>query len=234
MLEPWEGQAFSSLLFSFPLVQCLSICRWSTDDYARSIREESGCMREDRVIRTEIMEIVTVPGQLVRTLAVQYGFANPWAGVKGEGSVFLMCVRAIEFQLKLSWRNYRNFALFFCLQQVAEIAYDSSSVVQEYIRHPFLIGGYKWDLRIYVCITSIRPLRIYAYREGLARFATNKYDLNALSDPFSHLTNVSLNKQNPAYRTNKEQIGQGNVILMGLNPMEMHSNLNFAQAQSGH
>lgn len=39
----------------------------------------------------------------------------------------------------------------------------SSLVVSEYIDNPLLINGYKFDLRIYVGITSIYPLRIYVY-----------------------------------------------------------------------
>jgi len=48
--------------------------------------------------------------------------------------------------------------------------------VSEYIANPMVIDGYKFDLRIYVALTSINPLRIYIYEEGLTRFATCKYD----------------------------------------------------------
>ena len=69
-------------------------------------------------------------------------------------------------------------------------------LVQQYISNPLLIDGYKWDLRIYVAITSINPLRIYVYEEGLCRFASEKYDTTDLKNIFSHLTNYSINKKN--------------------------------------
>lgn len=48
-------------------------------------------------------------------------------------------------------------------------------VACRYISNPLLINGYKFDLRIYVAMTSINPLRIYIYKEGLVRFATDQY-----------------------------------------------------------
>jgi hypothetical protein len=54
-------------------------------------------------------------------------------------------------------------------------------IVSHYIKNPLLLDGYKFDLRIYVAITSINPLRLYMHQEGLARFATHKYS-NELED----------------------------------------------------
>lgn len=40
---------------------------------------------------------------------------------------------------------------------------------------PFVLDGFKFDLRIYVLVTRCDPLRIFVYKDGLARFATVKY-----------------------------------------------------------
>lgn len=49
-------------------------------------------------------------------------------------------------------------------------------------------------MRIYVLITKARPLTIYLYWEGIARFSTERYDNNVIKNVFSHLTNTSINK----------------------------------------
>jgi tubulin polyglutamylase TTLL6/13 len=74
--------------------------------------------------------------------------------------------------------------------------YSDSAVAQVYLA-PFLLGGKKFDLRIYVLVTSCDPLRAYLFREGIARFCTQDYQApraDNLDVPYSHLTNFSLNK----------------------------------------
>jgi hypothetical protein len=48
----------------------------------------------------------------------------------------------------------------------------SGTVVSKYVNNPHLINGLKYDLRVYVCVTSFDPLRIYVYDDGLVRLAT--------------------------------------------------------------
>ncbi|XP_017092158.2 tubulin polyglutamylase TTLL13 isoform X1 [Drosophila bipectinata] len=75
-------------------------------------------------------------------------------------------------------------------------------ICQTYVHRPLLIDGYKFDLRVYTLITSVDPLRIFVYNEGLARFATNKYvepTPGNSTDLYMHLTNYSVNKRNSHY-----------------------------------
>lgn len=68
------------------------------------------------------------------------------------------------------------------LSQLPKIDHlNDSFVVSRYIDNPLLLGGHKFDLRIYVLVTSYDPLRVYVYREGLVRFASEKYDLSKVA-----------------------------------------------------
>ena len=73
-------------------------------------------------------------------------------------------------------------------------------LASKYIANPHLINGLKYDLRVYVLVSSYNPLKVYMYDDGLVRFATEKYnnDPNTLSKKFIHLTNFSVNKKNTA------------------------------------
>ncbi|XP_017110695.1 tubulin polyglutamylase TTLL4 isoform X1 [Drosophila elegans] len=83
---------------------------------------------------------------------------------------------------------------------------DRPLVVQKYIERPLLINDNKFDMRLYVVLTSINPLRIYMYKDGLARFASVKYssELGNLDERCMHLTNYSINKFSQNYAKNED------------------------------
>jgi tubulin polyglutamylase TTLL4 len=83
-------------------------------------------------------------------------------------------------------------------------------LASKYICKPHLINGFKYDLRVYVLVSSYDPLRIYVYNDGLVRFATEKYTLNPsdLKKRFIHLTNFSVNKKSENFKQNKAD-GEG-------------------------
>ncbi|XP_059842528.1 probable tubulin polyglutamylase TTLL2 [Hypanus sabinus] len=97
----------------------------------------------------------------------------------------------------------------FIFQDIKDLTYSGSVIVQKYITNPLLISGYKFDLRIYVCVTSFSPLTVYIYQEGLVRFGTEKYNLSSLDNIYAHLTNTSINRFGPSYTMDKERVGSG-------------------------
>jgi tubulin polyglutamylase TTLL1 len=78
-------------------------------------------------------------------------------------------------------------------------AASDSYVVSRYIERPLLVGGKKFDLRMYVLVTSWRPLMAYRYKQGFARFCAVKYTSGDLGNTFVHLTNVAVQKRGRDY-----------------------------------
>ena len=78
------------------------------------------------------------------------------------------------------------------------LTYSQASVLQRYVERPLCLDGYKFDLRLYVLVTSFSPLEAFIYKEGFARLSTHKYSMDSkdISNKFIHLTNSSIQKQN--------------------------------------
>ena len=78
-------------------------------------------------------------------------------------------------------------------------------MISRYISNPLLINGHKFDLRLYVVVTSFEPLKIYIFKEGLARFASEPYVGSKINkdNMFVHLTNYSINKKNDKFVQNE-------------------------------
>ena len=91
----------------------------------------------------------------------------------------------------------------FLTDNINNIPSGFNMIASKYILNPFLINKKKFDLRIYVFVTSIVPLKIYRYDEGLTRFASDEYNED-INDKFSHLTNYAINKNNKNYKKNSD------------------------------
>ena len=84
------------------------------------------------------------------------------------------------------------------VNDISQVTYGEPIVMQRYIKNPLLLNGYKFDLRIYVLVTSFNPLEVFIYKEGFGRFSTQPYTLDPTdkANKYIHLTNVSINKYN--------------------------------------
>jgi tubulin polyglutamylase TTLL4 len=92
----------------------------------------------------------------------------------------------------------------YVVNNYSAISAERQLVVQKYITRPFLINGTKFDLRLYIFVASYNPLRLYLYRDGLVRFASEKYNSSSrtLNHQFVHLTNYSINRKSGNYQAN--------------------------------
>jgi hypothetical protein len=68
----------------------------------------------------------------------------------------------------------------------------------------------RFDLRLYVLVTSFNPLEAYLYTEGFGRFTNEPYSLDAasLQNLYVHLTNASIQKDHPSMAAHAEQAEQ--------------------------
>uniref|UniRef100_A0A0X3PV47 Tubulin polyglutamylase ttll6 n=2 Tax=Schistocephalus solidus TaxID=70667 RepID=A0A0X3PV47_SCHSO len=83
-------------------------------------------------------------------------------------------------------------------------------ICQVYLSKPFLIDGFKFDLRLYVLVTSITPLRIFVFKDGLARFTTMPYrdpTVGNVSNVYMHLTNYAVQKHSEKFVRDSEEAG---------------------------
>ncbi|KAK2952131.1 putative Tubulin polyglutamylase TTLL4 [Blattamonas nauphoetae] len=135
------------------------------------------------------------PETLRYTSSIRY-IHKPLASARGIG------VRMMDVNEMIGLRNSES----------ASFEISKRCILQEYIASPLLVAGYKVDLRLYVCITSVNPLRVYLFKDGLVRFASNPFktntpqtespdplcpspvDMDGEDKQYSHLTNYSVNK----------------------------------------
>lgn len=92
----------------------------------------------------------------------------------------------------------------YLIDNIDDVPTDEACVLSQYIQNPLLINGLKFDVRLYILVTSFDPLKIYFYEEGLARFASEPYTPGNRNNHFVHLTNYSVNKNNDKFVQNTD------------------------------
>jgi tubulin polyglutamylase TTLL5 len=102
------------------------------------------------------------------------------------------------------------------INDVSTVIYGEPMVMQRYLKDPLLLNGFKFDMRIYVLVTSVNPLEVFIYKDGFGRFSTVPYNLDPSdkSNKYIHLTNVSINKYNlkNVDHTNDDKIEGGTKV----------------------
>jgi hypothetical protein len=87
---------------------------------------------------------------------------------------------AYRSQPELQWirksRNHRG--VYLTSPHEAELFLRGQApptFVQEFVHPPYLISGRKWDIGVFVLLTSLKPLRLYAYDDVVLRFCPKDY-----------------------------------------------------------
>ena len=80
-----------------------------------------------------------------------------------------------------------------------EILQTSGNVlVQEYIERPLLVNRRKFDVRVYLLVTSLDPLRVFLYQDGIVSICSEEYTTTHHSKA-AHMTNYSVNKTHHSF-----------------------------------
>lgn len=91
------------------------------------------------------------------------------------------------------------------LSKTSKVKNRQNYLISSYISNPHLINNLKYDLRVYVLVTSYDPLRIYLFENGWVRFATSEYNIKNkdIKKRYVHLTNFSVNKHSKNFVKNE-------------------------------
>ena len=68
-----------------------------------------------------------------------------------------------------------------------------------------IIIGKKFDIRVWVLVTSVEPLTVFAFNQPYLRFTSEDYDPSKLRNKFTQLTNASISKEN--YNSKQSKTG---------------------------
>lgn len=177
-LEPW--QRLGTIKGCNQFNNKLTLHRAVRDHEQRSIAIGLGCGR----IMPRAFHALKDKKKLDKHLAVPENRCHMWIckpteAAMGQGIFVCRNSHELAFQLK------------------ARKKYLHQLLISEYIEKPYLLRGVKFDLRVYVLVVSMAPLRVYVFEEGLVRYATTHY---SSASKTAQLTNYSVNRLERNFR----------------------------------
>eukprot|EP00929_Paragymnodinium_shiwhaense_P074709 TRINITY_DN3823_c0_g1_i1.p1 TRINITY_DN3823_c0_g1~~TRINITY_DN3823_c0_g1_i1.p1 ORF type:complete len:907 (-),score=215.11 TRINITY_DN3823_c0_g1_i1:76-2796(-) len=86
-----------------------------------------------------------------------------------------------------------------CLNTLPELLHHcdtmTNRIVQKYIEKPLLLfSGRKFDIRQWVLVRSVAPLKVFVFSECYLRLCNSMYDVGDLKDRQRHISNWQVNK----------------------------------------
>ena len=92
---------------------------------------------------------------------------------------------------------------------------QTKCLAQRYITPPLLIDGRRFDLRVFVFVTSYNPLRVFIAKDGIVHLCSERYTPPTSNDDIGplhrHITNTAVNQKIPGYSTGTREGNTGNV-----------------------
>eukprot|EP00658_Telonema_sp_P-2_P070836 TRINITY_DN60222_c0_g1_i1.p1 TRINITY_DN60222_c0_g1~~TRINITY_DN60222_c0_g1_i1.p1 ORF type:complete len:321 (+),score=69.29 TRINITY_DN60222_c0_g1_i1:432-1394(+) len=77
-------------------------------------------------------------------------------------------------------------------------------IVQHYIPNPLLLDGFKFDMRMYILLATVKPFVAYWFPRGYLRLSLVKYSSALTSNRQAHLTNVAVQRQDANFKEKAE------------------------------
>ena len=114
----------------------------------------------------------------------------------------------------------------FIIDDISDVPLADTFLVQKYLTNPLLLEGYKFDMRIYVLVTSVNPLEVFLYKDGFARVSNEKFDLFTKNTKI-HLTNAAIQNGTAKKSSNYEKVYGGSKISLDILRYKLSKNNNI-------
>lgn len=112
--------------------------------------------------------------------------SDPQFNIKGSKNLWIV---------KPGWMSRgRGIKLFKDLPSIESYTQEGLWVVQKYIENPLLINNRKFDIRVWVLLTSTSTISAYLYTRPYLRFSSEEFNSEDTENLFIHLTNNSIVK----------------------------------------